>query len=173
MKYLFITFFALFYLTCNSQDIKWQFGISAGFSGVNEIIKNNTIFDSSVKFNKKINMLDNKYRNNNLHSSRVNLSMTFSRGIFKNLTVDGSFSFYAFSSTYYKEDRFAVTFDINDTINTPNWLVSKYSIPYLEVIIAKRIKLNPNVTFDIGGFVGYPVELYGTSILSLWDIIYA
>jgi hypothetical protein len=84
-----------------------------------------------------------------------------------------SFSIYSFGSSYYKEDKFDVSFGPNDTINTPNWIVAKYSPSYLEIGVSKRFHVNNIVDIEPGIFLAYMVELYGTSRLTLLDSAYA
>lgn len=156
-----------------SQEAKWSLGLSGGFSGVNEVVVNDVEFNNHLKFNKKANTLENKFKNTSCYSGRLNFSRHFINGLLEQASIEASLALYSFSSTYFKEDQFSITLDVNDTITSPNWIVAKYSIPYFEFGINRAINIDRFVKLEVGIFLGYAVELYGTSILTLWDKDYS
>lgn len=173
MQHIYFLLCLFYYESIQGQKSNWDLGISAGLSGVNELIVNDVTFRGTVKFNKKVNALTNKYRNSSHQSYRLYISHIGSKGLFKDILLEASIGAYSFSSTYFKEDKFSITFGINDTLNSPNWLISKYSLPFLELSLGKRIRLEQILELDLAFFVGYVVELYTTSKLILWDTNYA
>jgi len=133
MKYLFLLIIIFNLNSSHAQNHKWELSGGLGLSGVNQIIKNNVDFDNYIFFNKKNNLLDNKFRNNILHTGYISISRALSHNKLKGFRANLSFAMYSFSSVYYKEEKFSISFGQNDTINTPNWLREKYSLPFIEL----------------------------------------
>ena len=173
MKYIFFLYILFCNKLCFGQSNNWEISTGLGISGVNQLLTNNTKFENHIKFNKKINSLDNKFKNNILQSGYFRLSKLPSNGIFRAFKFDISFAIYSFGSVYYKEDKLSVTFGKNDTINSPNWLVSKYSLSYAEFGISKEINIIRHFRIELGLYCSYMIELYGTSRLMLWDSAYS
>ncbi len=182
MKYLFLFLLVFISKFSLSQSSIWQIQGGLGLSGVNKIVTNNVKFDNEIFFNKKNNTLDNKFRNNTLHSGYLSVSKLILDGPLKNFRVNATAAVYTFSSVFYKEEKFGVTFikeindsiikPTNDTINTPNWLVPKYHLPFIEMGLSREFKIINNVNIELGVFVSYMVELYGTSKVVLFDSVY-
>jgi len=172
MKYfiLLIIFYTSNY--CISQTSSWNMKFGLGISGINRVIENQVEFDNHLKFNKKNNVLDNKFRNNILHSGYLSLSKMITKGFMQNYKINVTAAVYTFSSVFYKEEQFPVTLYKNDTINTPNWLTPKYNLPFIELGLSREINLDNKLNIDIGFFISYMVELYGTSQVILFDSAY-
>ena len=173
MKYLVTILLFCSFNYCFSQDTKWQISAGLGLSGVNQIVRNDIYLDGHIKFNSKNNLLDNKFRNDALHTGYIRLSKNILNGFFKNTSVDLSFTMYNFRSVFFKEDKFGKTFfKQDDTINTPNWLITKYTLPYAELGYSRNININKLISLKAGFFISYQIDYYGTSHLILYDSIY-
>ncbi len=172
MKYLFLFLFVFISKYSLSQLSVWQIQGGLGLSGVNKIVTNNVKFDNEIFFNKKNNTLDNKFRNNTLHSGYLSVSKLILNGPLNNFRVNATAAVYTFGSNFYKEDIISGSNSRNDTINTPNWLVPKYNLPFFELGLSREIRIVNNLNIDVGIFVSYMVEIYGTSRAILFDSAY-
>ena len=172
MKVILILILIIVFVSCEAQINRIDISMGIGLSGTNQLFTNDIDLIGKLKFNQRLNKLDNKYRNNALPSAFIFISKTPRSGLLKECNLKLGFSVYNFGSTYFKEDKFSVSFGLNDTINTPNWIVAKYSPFFIELGISRKISVLKNVDVDLGLFFGYMIELYGTSKLTLLDSAY-
>ncbi|MEP6646809.1 MAG: hypothetical protein ABJC12_06950 [Saprospiraceae bacterium] len=175
MKIIIVILTLLFNSICVAQKSLWEFSGGWGVSGVNQIIRNNVTLEKHYKFNKKNNLLDNKFKNNNLHSGYACVSKSPLHGLLKGFKVNFDLIIYGFGSAYFKEEKFSAYPQnlTNDTINTPNWIASKYTLPCIEFGIGKKINIYRNMDMEVGIFCSYMVEISGTSRVILYDSVYS
>jgi hypothetical protein len=174
MSKLLLLLFGLICTTCIGQTKSWQLFGGIGISGTNQLISNNVIFENRLKYNKRNNVLDNRFKNNILHAGYLGISKQFHNDLIKDFKLNIGIGVNSFSSAFYKEEKFPVQgfFPPDDTINSPNWIVSKYSLPFIEIGLTKNFKISNDLRVDCGIYGSYFVELYAMSKVLLFDSIY-
>ncbi|MBK9983696.1 MAG: hypothetical protein IPP15_15175 [Saprospiraceae bacterium] len=172
MRVLIIISILLISSWLKGQDSKWQISFSLGISSINNLISNKDELDNKFKYNKKINTLNNKFRDNHHNSGLINFAFAPQTGILKTLTINTSLSLYNFGSVYYKEDKCHNCGAGGDTINTPNWLTSKYTFTYVELGLSKEISFLKNHNLEIGIFAAYSINLFYTNKAIIYDSVY-